>query len=93
MLFASPVKAILVSQLKEHQGVAPSPLARDPSHEAIPSLLGLPTDPGREIDEAIREIREEVELRQKRGSIVAMPQGKDLQAEVQKRLSRPPHNA
>ena len=85
--FGSPAKAYLVGQLKARQGSGREPLSRSTSHDTSGHpLLGLPSDPGKEIDEAVQEIREEIENRRRRGSTVNMPQGLDLQAEVRRRL-------
>ena len=82
--FASPAKPYLISQLKSRQGVGKDRLQRKPSQDSIGHpLLGLPSDPGREIDEAVQEVKEEIELRRRRGSAV---EGVDVQAEVIRKL-------
>ena len=50
--------------------------------------LGLPSDPAREVDEAVREIREEVERRRERGQSVNLPAGGDLKAAVEEKLGK-----
>lgn len=50
--------------------------------------LGLPDDPAREVDEAVREIREEVERRRERGQSVSLPAGGDLKAAVEEKLGK-----
>lgn len=50
--------------------------------------LGLPSDPAREVDEAVREIREEVERRRERGQSVSLPAGGDLKAAVEEKLGK-----
>ncbi|KAI4207357.1 MAG: hypothetical protein LQ346_000607 [Caloplaca aetnensis] len=49
---------------------------------------GLPSDPGKELDEAVREIKEEVEAMRKRGVSVSMPRGQDMEAAAEKKLGR-----
>ena len=50
----------------------------------------MPDDPPRALreafEEAAQEIRAEVELRRRRGSLVRMPQGEDLKRVVEDRL-------
>ena len=50
--------------------------------------MGLPSDPGKDIDEAVREIREEVEIRKRRGTSVSMPTGQDMKAAVEEKLGK-----
>ena len=50
--------------------------------------LGLPSDPAREVDEAVKEIREEVERRRERGQSVSLPTGRDLKAAVEEKLGK-----
>lgn len=50
--------------------------------------LGLPSDPAREVDEAVREIREEVEKRRERGQSVSLPAGGELKAAVEEKLGK-----
>ncbi len=50
--------------------------------------LGLPSDPAREVDEAVREIRDEVERRRERGQSVSLPTGGDLKAAVEEKLGK-----
>ena len=50
--------------------------------------LGLPDDPVGDIDEAVKEIREEVEARRRRGQSINMPTGADLKAIVETKLGK-----
>lgn len=47
--------------------------------------LGLPNDPEREFEEAVQEIKAEIEARRRRGSIISMPTGTQLKAAVQEK--------
>ena len=85
-LFASPAKPYLIQQLKARQTPRPG-LARMESKERHP-VLGMPDDPAKEVDEAIREIQEEVESRRRRGSKVTMPTGQELRAVVESKLGK-----
>ena len=51
-------------------------------------LMGLPSDPAGDIDEAMLEIREEVEARRRRGSKVSMPTGVDMKVALETRLDK-----
>lgn len=52
-------------------------------------LQGLPSDVITEIDEAVDEIRKEVEARRKRGSMnVSMPTGNEMKAAVEEKLGK-----
>lgn len=91
--FASPAKAILVKKLKKRNTPY---IPRTASQENIRApALGLPNDPGRDIDEAVQEIRAEIESRRRRGSTVTMPTGEELKAAIEEKLGRkfPPWNS
>ncbi|KAL8668450.1 MAG: hypothetical protein Q9168_006920 [Polycauliona sp. 1 TL-2023] len=49
---------------------------------------GLPSDPGKELDDAVREIKQEVEARRQRGASVSMPTGRDMKEAVENKLGR-----
>ena len=51
-------------------------------------LLGMPSDPAGDVDEAVSEIREEVEARRRRGQSIQMPTGADMKAAVESRLGK-----
>ena len=88
-IFASPAKPYLIRQLKNRQGNDDQALKRSTSQETNSHpALGLPNDPGRDIDEAIQEIKEEVELRRRKGSYVKMPEGKELKMKVEDKLGK-----
>jgi len=84
--FASPGKLWLINKLKKRNHPA---LQRTLSQETVGQpLMGLPSDPGRDIDEAVREIREEVEVRRRRGASVSMPKGQELKRAVEEKLGK-----
>ncbi|KAJ9639573.1 Lysophospholipid acyltransferase [Knufia peltigerae] len=84
--FASPAKKWLVAKLdKRNHPYIRKTVSQETNY---PPLLGLPSDPGREIDEAIDEIRQEVETRRRRGSRVTMPTGESLKREIEARTGR-----
>lgn len=67
--FASPAKQLLKKHLEERQGKAGAKLTRSLSQDSLSGrepVLGVSADPQREIDEAMEEIKAEVEARQKR---------------------------
>ena len=51
-------------------------------------LLGLPEDPGRDVDEAVNEIKQEVELRQRKGSKIEMPTGDEMRKVIEEKLGK-----
>ncbi|KAK5315234.1 Lysophospholipid acyltransferase [Exophiala xenobiotica] len=84
--FASPAKKWLGQKLdKRNHPHLRKTLSQETNY---PPSLGLPSDPGREIDEAIDEIRQEVEIRRRRGSKVTMPTGESLRRELEARTGR-----
>lgn len=84
--FASPAKQYLIQQINKQNHPR---LHRTASQETLgPPDLGLPSDPGRDIDEALHEIKVEVETRRRRGSKVTMPTGQELKAAVEDKLGR-----
>lgn len=63
----------------------------DSMHEmdvAAPPMLGLPEDLEREFDDALREIKTEIESRRRKGSTVTMPSGQELRTMIEDRLKR-----
>ncbi|MCJ1446478.1 MAG: lysophospholipid acyltransferase [Stictis urceolatum] len=84
--FASPGKVHLVQELKKRQAGI-SNVHSVESMDLHP-VLGMPDDPAKEIDEAVTEIREEVEARRRRGSKVTMPNGQELRALVENKLGK-----
>lgn len=88
--FASPAKPWLIQTLHKRNGGGAEGLKRTRSQEAIqdPSQ-GLPDDPERDIEEAVKEIMREVELRRRRGSVgVTMPKGEGMRRAVEEKLGR-----
>ena len=84
--FASPAKKVLATRLaKRNHPHLRKTVSEETQH--MPSL-GLPNDPGREIDDAVEEIRTEIETRQRRGSTVAMPSGEGLVQALEQKLGR-----
>lgn len=89
--FASPAKPFLIRKLKErNKGALKSgeDEKRKENGEHPIMGMGLPSDPAREVDEAVREIREEVERRRERGQSVSLPTGGDMKAAVEEKLGK-----
>ena len=90
--FASPAKPYLIRKLKErNKGVAlkkgedKDENQKNNENGEHPVMgLGLPSDPAREVDEAVKEIREEVE----RGQSVSLPAGGHLKIAVEEKLGK-----
>lgn len=51
-------------------------------------LMGLPSDPGRDVDEAIREIQEEVEARRGKGRTGQVPTVAEVKAAAENKLGK-----
>ncbi|RMJ26850.1 MBOAT family [Aspergillus sp. HF37] len=82
-LFASPAQAFFIKQLKLRS--KPHPAKSVAQEPARPPTLGLPSDPTREFDEVVQEIKEEIEAMRRQGSAVAMPSGEELRSAVESR--------
>ena len=81
--FASPAKPWLIQRLRKRNHNALQ-LKENSEHP----LMGLPSDPAGDIDEAVREIKEEVEARRRRGQSISMPTGGDMKAAVENKLGK-----
>lgn len=86
--FSSPAKRFLVKRLKARGGGGGGPVSRQPSRAREQPVLGLPPNPGRDIEDAVNEVMREIEVRRRRGSVVAMPSGRELMAAVEEKLGR-----
>ncbi|KAL5332345.1 MBOAT, membrane-bound O-acyltransferase family-domain-containing protein [Aspergillus crustosus] len=87
IFFTSPAKGFLIRKLKTR---GRPKVERSASTESIQEpTLGLPNDAFKEFDDAVHEIRYEIESRRRRGSVVTMPTGEDLKAAVEGRIGRP----
>lgn len=85
--FASPAKGILMKKLKSRDRPK---MVRSASTESIQEpTLGLPSDPFKEFDDAVQEVKSEIESRRRRGSVVTMPTGEELKAAVEDKIGRP----
>ena len=84
--FASPAKPWLIKRINKRN----HPIVQKPANEEAydQPTLGLPNDPGRDIDEALDEIKEEVESRRRRGSKVTMPSGLELRKAVEDKIGK-----
>jgi lysophospholipid acyltransferase len=84
--FSSPAKKTLIQKLdKRNHPYVRKTLSQETNH---PPSLGLPSDPIREIDEAIDEIKQEVDARRRRGSTATMPSGENLKRAIEERIGR-----
>ncbi|KAA8643215.1 hypothetical protein EYZ11_003105 [Aspergillus tanneri] len=84
--FASPAKGLLARKLKSRNK---PPMARSSSTESLHQpTLGLPSDAIQEFDEAVQEIRSEIESKRRQGSTVGMPTGAELKAAVENRIGK-----
>lgn len=95
VFFASPAKPWLIKHLNARQKDAKMQQQQrqgqqqptlPPEHPIMGG--GLPNDPGKELDDVVREIKEEVEARRKRGASVTLPRGQDMKAAVENKLGR-----
>jgi len=84
--FASPAKPWLNQRLQKRNQ---REMEKESEGEVRGQLMmGLPSDPGEDVQEAVREIRLEVEMRRRRGSAVGMPRGDEMKAAVEDRLGK-----
>ena len=81
--FASPAKPWLIKKLMER-----NQNALQPKEKTEHPLMGLPSDPAGDIDEAVKEVKEEVEARRRRGQSISMPGGADMKAAVEDKLGK-----
>ncbi|OKL56767.1 hypothetical protein UA08_07921 [Talaromyces atroroseus] len=81
--FVSPAKGYLIAQQKKRSRPA---LARTVSAEN--PVLGLPNDLEKEVDNAIKEISEDIEEMRKNGSKVSMPSPQELRGLVEEKLGQ-----
>ena len=81
--FASPAKPWLIRKLRKR-----NQNSLQPKEKAEHPLMGLPSDPAGDIDEAVKEIKEEVEARRRRGQSISMPTGGDMKAAVEDKLGK-----
>ncbi|KAJ0414535.1 MBOAT, membrane-bound O-acyltransferase family-domain-containing protein [Aspergillus carlsbadensis] len=84
--FSSPAKSILVKRL-EARG-RPNVVRSTSTDSLHEPTLGLPNDAIKEFDEAVQEIKAEIESRRRRGSMVTMPTGEELKAAVEGKIGR-----
>lgn len=69
--FSSPGKAMLAKQLEKRQGKVRAKIVRTISTESLHGrepILGISKDPEEDISEAMKELRAEMEARQKKAS-------------------------
>lgn len=86
IFFASPAKGFLTSRLNRRNRPH---VMRTVSQETVrPPTLGLPNDPERDFDEAVNEIKSEIDSRHRRGSTVTMPSGEELKVAVEQKIGR-----
>lgn len=65
-------------------------MVRSASTESIQEpTLGLPSDAFKEFDDAVQEVKSEIESRRRRGSVVTMPTGEELKAAVEDKIGHP----
>ncbi|KAL4899712.1 hypothetical protein BDW74DRAFT_163183 [Aspergillus multicolor] len=87
VFFSSPAKGFLI---KKSRSRAERPkAARSTSTESIQEpTLGLPNDAIQEFDDAVQEIKSEIESRRRKGSVVTMPTGDELRAAIENKIGR-----
>ncbi|KAI9810983.1 MAG: lysophospholipid acyltransferase [Pycnora praestabilis] len=86
--FASSAKPWLIKELAKRNN---SGLQRTLSQESLQEPMhGLPNDPGQEFDEILKEVREEVEARRRKGITRSetVPEGTELKAGTEKKLGK-----
>ena len=91
--FASPAKGYLIRRLNTRNqkkgGGRVEIEKKEHEEERAHPLQGLPSDFTAEVDEAVEEIKREVEARRRKGSVgVSMPKGEEMRAAVEDKLGR-----
>jgi lysophospholipid acyltransferase len=98
--FASPAKKYLDNQIdkRNNSNISSTSSTSSTSTSSKPSQsdtdllrqpsLGVPQNLGSDIDEALQEIRTEVEMRKRRGSVVRMPTGQELRSAVEDKVGK-----
>jgi lysophospholipid acyltransferase len=81
-VFSSPVKGYLTKTLKKRN--RPPPMTRAVS--ADPPMLGLPGDPEKEVEGAVKEMMDEIEEMRKKG--VSIPTGPELRALIEQNTGK-----
>ena len=82
--FSSPAKPWLKHKLEARNKGA---IQKERETRGHP-LMGLPSDPGEDIQEAVREIQQEVEMRRRKGSLVSMPNADEMRATVEQKTGK-----
>ena len=86
VFFASPGKVWLDKKLRARNK---QKVEKEPEIESRGQpLMGLPSDPEKDVQEAVNEIKQEVEMRRRRGSLAGMPTGEEMKAAVEKKLGK-----
>ncbi|KAG2418738.1 hypothetical protein HFD88_001839 [Aspergillus terreus] len=84
--FGSPAKGLLIRKLKaRNKPYIPRTTSTEDMRQPT---LGLPSDAIQEFDDAVEEIKAEIESRRRRGSVVTMPTGEELKAAVEDKIGR-----
>lgn len=81
--FASPARGYLIAQQKKRSRPA---LARTVSADA--PVLGLPNDLEKDVDDAIKEISEEIQEMCKHGATASIPSAQEARALVEEKLGK-----
>jgi len=91
--FASPAKGWLIQQQKARQIAAEQKTGVPAGHDLKRvesehgTTLGMPNDPGRDIDEVINEVMEQMEARRRRGEgMTRIPGKEDVAAAMREKL-------
>lgn len=83
--FASPAKPWLNRRLQARNKGAMS--KRQGEVRGDP-LMGLPSDPAEDVQEAVREVQKEVEVHRRRGSLLGGPSGEEMKAAVEEKVGQ-----
>lgn len=85
--FASPAKSHLIRTLNKRNKVHNQRKAVEPQPIEAP-ILGLPNDPAQDIDEAMRELKEEIDAIKRRGIKASMQTVQESKFAVDQKLGR-----
>ena len=86
IIFASPAKSLLTAQLKKRN--RPTEKRKPDNTDASAPVLGLPSDPEKEVENALKEIGDEIEEIRKKDLSAPVPTVQDMRVLAEQKLRR-----
>ncbi|KAL9104429.1 MAG: hypothetical protein Q9163_000635 [Psora crenata] len=90
VFFASPAKAWLIQRLRirNQSATRAQDKARAAEKEREHPLMGLPSDPGGDMEDAVKEMMEEVEGKRRSGNQIGMPEAIEIRKAVEEGIGK-----